>query len=56
MKKLGFIGGGNMAEALSHGLLAHKLFKASDIIVSDVAPDAGASSRERSKLRPPTKC
>jgi pyrroline-5-carboxylate reductase len=39
MKKLGFIGGGNMAEALAHGLIQHKLFKPADIIVSDVAPD-----------------
>ena len=39
MKKLGFIGGGNMAEALAHGLIAHKLFKPGDIIVSDVAPE-----------------
>lgn len=39
MKKLGFIGGGNMAEALAHGLIQHKLFKPTDIIVSDVAPE-----------------
>ena len=39
MKKLGFIGGGNMAEALAHGLIQHKVFKPGDIIVSDVAPD-----------------
>jgi pyrroline-5-carboxylate reductase len=39
VKKLGFIGGGNMAEALAHGLIQHKLFKPADIIVSDVAPD-----------------
>jgi pyrroline-5-carboxylate reductase len=39
MKKLGFIGGGNMAEALAHGLIAHKLFKPGDIIVSDLAPE-----------------
>jgi pyrroline-5-carboxylate reductase len=39
MKKLGFIGGGNMAEALAHGLIHHKVFKAADLIVSDVAPD-----------------
>jgi pyrroline-5-carboxylate reductase len=39
MKKLGFIGGGNMAEALAHGLLQQKLYKPIDIIVSDVAPD-----------------
>ena len=39
MKKLGFIGGGNMAEALAHGLIHHKVFKAADLIVSDVAPE-----------------
>lgn len=36
MKKLGFIGGGNMAEALARGLLANKVFGAGDLIVSDV--------------------
>ena len=39
MKKLGFIGGGNMAEALARGLIQHKVFKPADIIVSDVAPE-----------------
>jgi pyrroline-5-carboxylate reductase len=39
MKKLGFIGGGNMAEALAHGLIAHKLYKPAEIIISDVAPE-----------------
>jgi pyrroline-5-carboxylate reductase len=39
MKKLGFIGGGNMAEALAHGLIQHKVFKPADIIMSDVAPE-----------------
>lgn len=39
MKKLGFIGGGNMAEALAHGLIAHRLFKPADLIVSDVVPE-----------------
>lgn len=37
MKKLGFIGGGNMAEALAHGLIVHKVFKPADLIASDVA-------------------
>jgi pyrroline-5-carboxylate reductase len=36
MKKLGFIGGGNMAGALVHGLVVHKVFKPSEIIVADV--------------------
>jgi pyrroline-5-carboxylate reductase len=39
MKKLGFIGGGNMAEALARGLLERKIFKRAELIVSDV--DAG---------------
>ena len=39
IKKLGFIGGGNMAEALAHGLIEHKVFKPAEIIVSDVAPE-----------------
>ncbi len=38
MKKLGFIGGGNMAEALAHGLLAKKIYSPADLIASDVAP------------------
>lgn len=36
MKKLGFIGGGNMAEALMHGLLEKKVFAPTDLIASDV--------------------
>jgi pyrroline-5-carboxylate reductase len=39
VKKLGFIGGGNMAEALAHGLIQRKVFKPADIIASDVASD-----------------
>lgn len=39
MKKLGFIGGGNMAEALARGLIDHKLFKPAEMIASDVAPE-----------------
>ena len=38
MKKLGFIGGGNMAEALARGLLQGKVFAPSDLIASDVDP------------------
>ena len=36
MKKLGFIGGGNMAEALARGLVERKIFKPAELIVSDV--------------------
>jgi pyrroline-5-carboxylate reductase len=43
MKKLGFIGGGNMAEALIRGLLARHVFNASDLMASDV--DSGRRRR-----------
>ncbi|MBF6567273.1 MAG: pyrroline-5-carboxylate reductase [Candidatus Binataceae bacterium] len=43
MKKLGFIGGGNMAEAMIHGLLNRRLFKAADLIASD--PEAARRRR-----------
>jgi len=36
MKKLGFIGGGNMAEALARGLIERKIFKPAELIVSDI--------------------
>lgn len=35
-KKLGFIGAGNMAEALARGLVENRVFKASELIASDV--------------------
>jgi pyrroline-5-carboxylate reductase len=38
MKKIGFIGAGNMAGALIKGLLAAKLYKPQDMVVSDVLP------------------
>jgi pyrroline-5-carboxylate reductase len=38
MKKLGFLGGGNMAEALMRGLVAEEVFKPADLIASDVDP------------------
>jgi len=38
MKKLGFIGGGNMAEALARGLLDKRVFEFSDLIASDIDP------------------
>jgi pyrroline-5-carboxylate reductase len=38
MKKLGFIGGGNMAEALIRGLIANKVFSPAALIASDIDP------------------
>lgn len=36
MNKIGFIGAGNMAEALINGLISSKLFKSDQIIVTDI--------------------
>jgi len=36
MKKLGFLGGGNMAEALIRGLLARRVFSPSELMASDI--------------------
>src|SRR5919198_2562939 len=36
MKKIGFLGAGNMAGALIKGLLAAKLYRPQDMLVSDV--------------------
>jgi pyrroline-5-carboxylate reductase len=38
MKKIGFIGAGNMAGALMKGLLAAKLYRPQDMLASDVVP------------------
>lgn len=38
MKKIGFLGAGNMAGALIKGLLSAKLYRPQEIIVSDVQP------------------
>ena len=49
MKKLGFIGAGNMAEALARGLVENKVFKASELIASDV--DAARRRKFKRALR-----
>lgn len=41
--KIGFIGAGNMASAIIHGLLGSKKLSANDIYVSDVLPQACAA-------------
>src|SRR5712692_10374988 len=38
MKKIGFLGAGNMAGALIKGLLAAKLYRPQDMLASDVLP------------------
>ena len=49
MKKLGFIGAGNMAEALARGLVENKVFKASELIASDV--DAARRRKFKNALK-----
>lgn len=49
MKKLGFIGAGNMAEALARGLVENKVFKPSELIASDV--DARRRRKFKNALR-----
>jgi pyrroline-5-carboxylate reductase len=47
MKGLGFIGAGNMAEAMIRGILAAKLLPADQLFVLDVRPDRTEDLRKR---------
>src|SRR5581483_7838305 len=49
MRKLGFLGGGNMAEALMRGLLTKKMFRPAELIASDV--DAGRRRKLKRQLK-----
>ncbi|MCE5185698.1 MAG: pyrroline-5-carboxylate reductase [Planctomycetaceae bacterium] len=51
MKGIGFIGGGNMAQALIEGVLKQRLFKSSQIWVSDVRAERLAELREHYGLQ-----
>jgi pyrroline-5-carboxylate reductase len=50
MKKLGFIGGGNMAEALMRGLLEKKIFAPADLIASDVVSSRRQQLKRKLKI------
>lgn len=50
-KRLAFVGGGNMGEALVRGLLAAKLVGPEDLLVSDVREDRLATLRETYGVR-----
>ena len=41
MEKIGFIGAGNMAEALIKGIIAAKVYKSKNILISDIQSDRG---------------
>jgi pyrroline-5-carboxylate reductase len=38
MAKIGFIGAGNMAEAIIKGIIDAKVYKSKDVIISDIRP------------------
>ena len=38
MAKIGFIGAGNMAEAIIKGIIIAKAYKPADIVISDIRP------------------
>ena len=50
MKKLGFIGGGNMAEALMRGLVEEDVFKPAELIASDIDPARRQTIKRRLKI------
>lgn len=39
MSTIGFLGAGNMAEALIRGITAAKLYEPQDVLISDVLPE-----------------
>ena len=39
MASIGFIGGGNMAEALIKGMISAKLYKPKDVLIGDIKPE-----------------
>ena len=39
MDKIGFIGGGNMAEALIKGIIAENVYTSDNILVSDISAE-----------------
>lgn len=49
--RLGFIGAGNMAEAIARGVLASKLYRPEDIIACDLAPQRRALFADELKIR-----
>ena len=49
MKKIGFIGGGNMAEALMRGLVEKRLFTSAELVASDV--DAARRRKIKRQLK-----
>jgi pyrroline-5-carboxylate reductase len=50
-KRLAFLGGGNMAEALLRGLLSAHVFEPGDLIVSDVRTDRLAALQQTYRVR-----
>jgi len=51
METIGFIGGGNMAEALIKGIIAAKLYEPQNICVSDIKPDRLEYLKQQYKIK-----
>ncbi|MGB6411171.1 MAG: NAD(P)-binding domain-containing protein [Candidatus Deferrimicrobiaceae bacterium] len=47
MKGLGFVGAGNMGEAMIRGILAAKLIPPREVVVLDVRPERGKELGQR---------
>ena len=52
MKKIGFIGAGNMAGAIIKGLISSKLYTAYEILVSDTSAHQLTLARRRYRVEP----
>ncbi len=52
MKKIGFIGAGNMAGAIIKGLISSKLYTANEILVSDTSAHQLTLARRRYRVEP----
>lgn len=50
-QRLGFIGAGNMAEAIARGVLTGKLYRPEDILAADVSPQRRAYFADQLKIR-----
>jgi len=51
METIGFIGGGNMAEALIKGIISAKLYDPQNIFVSDIKPDRLEYLKQQYKIK-----
>jgi pyrroline-5-carboxylate reductase len=56
MAKIGFIGAGNMAEAIIKGVINAKLYKSKDIVISDIRPARVKSICKKYRVKSADNC